>query len=373
MDKSENKKTLEDYKISTSLIYNDLAWGPLFRAKDGDIVKNTDNQAAKYILESLNIMKIPKKDLKGKKVFNIGTGRESRFFAENGSIVTHLDIAEDSVNSLKLWSKENKIPIDSTCGDIADCEIGHNKFDIIFLSGIYQHIREPAYSLLKFINALKPNGLMYMGFYRSGEFKYFIVDSIRHLIEKKMMSATRSLNAILFTLGEINHYQSTRVIDDFYVPRKHNFHPKDVIHDINLLGGEIYNFDNDLRDYNHEGEDYFSIGGDRIYITKKNNNVKNLDDVKDKLKTTKEKNQLFDIEYKEKIILENLKLIKKIKLYSQTGFVKDENIIALCLGLYQFTRPFIFKESQYFQESKKGRHKTLNKYLKNFIENFVQI
>ena len=147
MDKSENKKTLEDYKISTSLIYNDLAWGPLFRAKDGDIVKNTDNQAAKYILESLNIMKIPKKDLKGKKVFNIGTGRESRFFAENGSIVTHLDIAEDSVNSLKLWSKENKIPIDSTCGDIADCEIGHNKFDIIFIDPPYKE--KNLYELLK--------------------------------------------------------------------------------------------------------------------------------------------------------------------------------------------------------------------------------
>ena len=55
-------------------------------------------------------------------------------------------------------------------------------------------------------------------------------------------------------LIEINHYQSSRVMDDFYVPRKHNFHPKDIIHDINLLGGEVYNFDNDLRDYNHEGE-----------------------------------------------------------------------------------------------------------------------
>ena len=80
--------------------------------------------------------------------------------------------------------------------------------------------------------------------------------------------------------------------------------------------------------------------------------------------------ELFDIEYKEDIILENLELIKKIKLLSQTGFINDENIVALCLGLYQFTRPFNFDQSYYMQETKKGRHKTLNLYLKNFIKNF---
>lgn len=367
-----DNKDAEDIKYSqlTSFIYQDLSWGPLYREKDGEVITNADNQAAKYIMESLDIMKISKTELKGKKVFNIGTGRESRFFAELGAKVTHIDIAKDSVEGLKEWSKKNKLKVNSSTQDIATAEIGNNEFDIIFLSGIYQHIKQPAYSLIKFINALKPDGLMYMGFYRSGEFKYFIVDAIRYMMEPRMMSLTRDLNAILFTFGEINHYQSSRVMDDFYVPRKHNFHPKDIIHDINLLGGEVYNFDNDLRDYNHEGENYFSIGGDRIYITKKKETNVSLASIKDKLKTTKGRDQLFDIEYKEDIILENLELIKKIKLLSQTGFINDENIVALCLGLYQFTRPFNFDQSYYMQETKKGRHKTLNLYLKNFIKNF---
>ena len=42
-------------------------------------------------------------------------------------------------------------------------------------------------------------------------------------------------------------------MDDFFIP-KHNFHPKDIIHDIKVLGGEVYYFDGDLRDYNHEIE-----------------------------------------------------------------------------------------------------------------------
>ena len=104
MDKKK-KENLE-YTELTSLIYNDLAWGPLYRKQDGNIIKNTDNQASKYILESLDIMKISKDDLKGKKVFNIGTGRETRFFAENGAIVTHLDVTPDSVKELKDWAKK---------------------------------------------------------------------------------------------------------------------------------------------------------------------------------------------------------------------------------------------------------------------------
>jgi hypothetical protein len=250
-------------------------------------------------------------------------------------------------------------------------DIGEKKYDLIFLSGIYQHIEIPAIALVKFINAIKKNGLMYMGFYRSGDFKYFIVDSIRHVIDYKMMDMIRDINAILFTFSEFNHYQSSRVMDDFYVPKKHNFDPKDIIHDIKLLKAEVFHFDNDFRNYNHEGHEYFSIGGDRIYITKKNNYTTKIKDVKNKLKTLKGKNQLFEVKYKEEIINENIELIKKIRLLNRTGFIQDIHIASLAIGLYQFTRPFVFEESYYFKETERyGRHKVLNKYLNNFINSF---
>ena len=363
---------MEDkYKNLTSFIYEDLAWGNIYRKKDGEVIKDADNNAEKYILDSLKIMNIDVKDLKNKKVFNIGTGRESRFFASHGAIVNHINIGEDSVLELKKWSKDNNKKVESEVNDIVDAEIGENKFDIIFLSGIYQHIKTPAYALVKFINALKKDGLMYMGFYRSGEFKYFIIDAIRNMIGNDTMASARDINAILFTFGEFNHYQSSRIMDDFYVPRKHNFHPQDVIDDIKLIGGEVFNFDNDFRDYNHDGHSYFSIGGDRIYITKKNDKVTNLEDVKDKLKTIKGNNQIYDVKYKDKIINDNIALTEKIKMLYETGFIAKTNMTCLCLGLYQFTRPFVFENSYYYQESKKeGRHKLLNFYLKNFIDNF---
>ena len=134
-----------------------------------------DNKSEVYIKDSLKIMKIKLKDLKKKKVFNIGTGRESRFFAKHGAEVTHLDIGKETVKQMNLWAKKNKKKVNSFSADIKNADIGINKYDIIFLSGIYQHIEKPAFALIKFINSLKVNGKMYMGFYRSGEFKYFIV------------------------------------------------------------------------------------------------------------------------------------------------------------------------------------------------------
>ena len=73
---------MANYEKITNLIYQSLAWGPTYKFKDGDYIKDADNKSDLYIKESLKIMKIKLKDLQNKKVFNIGTGRESRFFAK---------------------------------------------------------------------------------------------------------------------------------------------------------------------------------------------------------------------------------------------------------------------------------------------------
>ena len=364
---------MANYEKITNLIYQNLAWGPTYKFKDGDYIKDADNKSDLYIKESLKIMKIKLKDLQNKKVFNIGTGRESRFFAKYGAEVTHLDLGKDTVTQLKKWAKKNKKKINSYSSNILKTEIGRNKYDIIFLSGIYQHIEKPAYALVKFINALKVNGLMYMGFYRSGEFKYFIVDTIRFLIKKNQIKEARNLNSILYSLAETNHYQTFRVMDDFFVPKKHNFHPKDIISDIKLLGGSVFYFDKDFRNYNHKGSSYFSIGGDRIYVTKKKETYVSLAKIKKRLKTIKGKNQIFDVIYKDKLIKKNIKLILKIKHLNKKRKINDKDILNLCIGLYQFTRPLVFDQSDYFLMTKKlGRHVVLNKYLSNFIKNFNQ-
>ena len=365
--------TQKNYEKITRHVYENLSWGPLFRKKDGAKIINTDNDSSAYIKESLKKMNIKVSQLKNMNVFNIGTGRESRFFASKNANVTHVDISKENVQSLNKWAKINGKNVKSISGNIEKINLGENKFDIIFLAGIYQHLLNPAYCLSKFINALKTNGKMYMGFYRSGEFKYFIVDAIRYILGsrnnlnelKKISKQVQLYNSIIHTLGNKNKYQNSRVLDDFFVPRKHNFHPKDIIHDIKILGGAISHFDNDFRKYNHETKQYFSIGGDRIYITKKISKNIRLNNVKNYLKTINGKDQILDMKYNEKIINENIELIKKIK----RKLVKKQDLkVLISLSMYQFTRPFNQDESQIYQETlRNGRHKTLNSFLKNCI------
>lgn len=364
----------KNYEKLTRYVYENLSWGPLFRKKDGSKIINTDNDSTTYIKQSLRRMNIKLSQLRNMNVFNIGTGRESRFFANKNANVTHVDISKENVESLNKWAKKNRKKVKSISGNIEKINLEDNKFDIIFLAGIYQHLLNPAYNLSKFINALKKNGKMYMGFYRSGEFKYFIVDAIRYILGsrnslknlRKISKQIQIYNSIIHTLGNKNNYQNSRVLDDFFVPKKHNFHPKDIIHDIKLLGGSILYFDNDFRKYNHETKKYFSVGGDRIYITKKISKNINLNRVKKFLKTNKGKDQIIDVKYKEKIINENIQLIKKIK----KKLVNKNDLKALIsISMYQFTRPFSQKESQIYQETlRKGRHKTLNNFLKNCID-----
>ena len=54
------------YKEMTRLIYQDLAWGPIYKKSDGNYIKDTDNKSEIYIKKSLRIMKIPLKKLKTK-------------------------------------------------------------------------------------------------------------------------------------------------------------------------------------------------------------------------------------------------------------------------------------------------------------------
>jgi len=49
---------MANYEKITNLIYQNLAWGPIYKFKDGDYLKDADNKSDLYIKESLKIMKI---------------------------------------------------------------------------------------------------------------------------------------------------------------------------------------------------------------------------------------------------------------------------------------------------------------------------
>lgn len=363
-----------NYRELTSYIYGRHAWGPLFRDGDLPALEFTDSDSSIYIEESLDIMGLSE-DISNQNIFNIGVGRESIYFQKKGAkSVTYLDICKENTENLKQYCSSKGINnINITRADIQKFDgLPANNFDVIFMCGIYQHIKNPSHALARIIKSLKPGGKMYMGFYRSGEWKYFVIAIIRLLIDHNMFAKVKKYVAIIESFGKLNHYQISRLMDDFFIPCMHKFHPNDIVHDIKKLGASVFYFDNDFRDYNHESDQYFSIGGDRIYITKTEASSYNVDDVIPNLKTFTGKDQINDLEYKESIIYENIATAKNIRMRYELGEVSQDEIILLAIKLYDLTRPYKPSENEYYMETKrKGRHKVMNEILNNFSSEII--
>ena len=75
--------------------------------------------------------------------------------------------------------------------------------------------KKPCEALSRIIKSLKPGGKMYMGFIEKWRVKYFIIALIRTLIDYTMFSRVK-YGAILESFGELNHYQTSRLMDDFF-------------------------------------------------------------------------------------------------------------------------------------------------------------
>lgn len=357
------------YPAYTSFIYGEQTWGHQFSEGDGTPIPFTDNSAAPYIDASLKILQLSRENLKQMHVLNIGSGREAALFQQWGARqVTHLDISRNSVENTRRYVKKLGIKnLSAIHADIQTVDLPSEQFDLIFLAGIYQHIDTPAKALINLARMLKQEGRMYLGFFRSGEWKYFIVDAIRHLIRRDLFALTKDKIALFCTFGHGTHYQMTRTLDDFFVPCQHKFHPNDVIHDAGLVGLRTFHFDNDFREYAHEGKDYFSIGGDRIYLAKEKQ-VKNTPPLA-QFKTVQGRHQLKDISYAEQIIQDNIHLVERLRTVADHGVIAPDDLAVLAINLYRFTRPFDPELDEYYQRSiRNGRHRTLNEFLTNVVQ-----
>lgn len=363
-----DQESMARYQATTEFIYGEQTWGPLFAEGDGSPIPFTDNSAAPYIAQSLKILGLSNTDLAKLRVLNIGSGREAMIFQQLGAAhVTLLDIAKGNIENTGRWVREKGLTnVSMIYADIERTQLRADQYDLIFLAGVYQHIQTPAKALIHLARALTPGGKMYLGFYRSGEWKYFIVDAVRHLITRELFACLKRKIALSCSFGNPTHYQMARMLDDFFVPCMHKFRPRDVIHDAGLVGLGVWHFDNDFREYHHEGQGYFSIGGDRIYFVKESTPAA-IPPI-DRFKTVRGLNQLVDVPYEEPLIRDNLQLIETLRTYIEHRLIPPDDVAVLAINLYRFTRPFEPERDEYYQRSlRDGRHRTLNEYLSHVV------
>jgi len=203
-----------------------------------------------------------------------------------------------------------------------------------------------------------------MGFYRSGDWRWFVTSLIREALPRRDFAKIKGKIATFFALGDPEHFQVLRMLDDFYVPAISLFRPQDILADMETCGFEKFYLDDDYRDYCHDSADHLSIGADRIYAVKKKSLTYDVLSSKG-FKTARSIDQLRDIDYHDTLILENIDhWLELVDLYRH-GFIDEDHWLDVLINLYRFARPWNEVQDSYFlQGRERGRHVLLCEFLK---------
>ena len=362
-----NRRTQNEYGRETSFVYGDQSFGRIYKNPGSeDSIHGVWGNTAKKIRESLEVLKIDKAELSRMSVLDIGTGRQAIRFQQLGARkVTHFDISRAHILQTQRYCEENGISnITSIHGDLTKDKLPEKEFDLIFASGIYQHIQPPHLGLVNFAQSLKVGGRMYMGFYRSGDWRWFITALIREALPRRNFAKIKAKVALYFALGDPEHFQVLRMLDDFYVPAISLCHPRDIQADMEACGFEKYYLEDDFREYCHDSSSHLSIGADRIYVVKKKSLPYDALLSQD-YRTARSIDQLRDIDYRDELILENIdRWLELVDLY-QHGFIDEDFWLDVLINLYRFARPWNEAQDFYFlQAREKGRHILLAEFLR---------
>lgn len=364
-----------EYQRQTSFVYGDQTQGRVYKDLVTEFVsrdQTSEDNALRDIRETLRILGIDDEKMRHSTVLDIGTGRHTlRFHALGAKEIVHFDISPQHVANTRRYCRERDITnITSIEGDLTRDPLPEQKFDLVYSAGIFQHIQVPALGLINFAQSLAVGGCLYMGFYRSGEWRWFISALIRAGAEPSDFAPLKNGMAITFGLGDLEHFQVSRMLDDFFVPSQNCFHPDDILADLETCGLEPVYIDPDRREYNHEGGDYFTVGADRVYARKtRHYSYEQL--LTKQFMTVEGRDQLRGVDYQEPLARENIQLWLELVNLRRHGFIAPEAWQHVLLNLYRFARPWeATRDAYYVQSRDEGRHKTLNSFLRNLLTTF---
>ena len=302
----------------------------------------------KVILKNLKEIKI--KNFYNLDVMDVGTGIQGYvFYLLKFKNIFHYDLNPKPVRNI------NKLKIKNFKSQIKDLnkDTIKRKFDLIYLYGVVHHIKDYNFFLNNIIKNLKPNGKIFLRIYRSGSLAFFIVDFLRKIIINKK-------EFVKFCIKNLNKSEpddlASDLIDDIYVPNLKLFDVQNLINEFKKNGFDLL-FSSKFKRYNHNS----NISSQGISVS-----FKKRMKLKDKIQGFKVKfvDQNNDIIYKEKYILDNIKLIKHI--IKNKKKINPKNIYKFAIEIYKVSQGLHHKQKISSEQS----HKKINEVLKKFIKKF---
>jgi 2-polyprenyl-3-methyl-5-hydroxy-6-metoxy-1,4-benzoquinol methylase len=182
-------------------------------------------------------------DVAGKRVLDVGTGLYGLGFRRLGAIVEHHDISTRTVQALNAYAHERGYDtLRSSRTNLVTDDLPAERFDLIYLSGIFQHFADPGQALQRLTRSLVVGGHLYVDIYRSGRWRWFVVDVLRKIATRSLLHDTVEHFAQSCALGGTRSFelrQMELLVDDLFVDDEHFFVPDDLEADARALGLEL--------------------------------------------------------------------------------------------------------------------------------------
>jgi SAM-dependent methyltransferase len=185
-------------------------------------------------------MGLDPRDVEGLRVLEVGSGWYGLGFHRLGAIVDHHNVATRTIAALREYARERNFHnLHCFETDLVHDLLPEGQFDIVYLSGVFQHLSCPAAALMNVSRALKTGGLLYVDHYRSGRWRWFVVDTLRQLARRRLLNDVVGRFSDTCALGKDQSFELRQVellVDDLFVEYVHLFHPDDLISDAAAMG-----------------------------------------------------------------------------------------------------------------------------------------
>ena len=273
----------------------------------------------KIIKKNLKKMSITGNDLKNKTIMNVGSGLEILGLLKfKPKKIFHYDISEKNVKifkkTIKRLNLQNKIV--SWKFDISKNKLPKNKFDLIYLHGVIQHVDFVEKGVQNLCSSLKKDGYMWFYFYRPGSLNIFLGSLQRFIIKKininyfiKMLKDKYSKN---FVDG---------IIDDTFVPNRQLFYPMDYSNVLKKNNCKIIG--NTFLKSMSKKVDFCNFHQSVVFFVKKKQSKKLKKFNEDRyLKRGFDVNVLDKKLYKDKNIVDIIKYVEKINLNDKKKIIQ---------------------------------------------------
>jgi|GEM_PF-5457678 len=228
---------------SNILNWTGYLYGALTFSKHIQYTKSSEDSGESSVLRGIKRMGYEPKDIAKKRVLEVGSGIYALGFNRLGAQVEHHNISTKTVQALGQYAKENNYTnIKTFHTNLESDKLPESHFDIIYWSGVYQHMKNPAQGLVNVCKALKPGGKLYVDIYRSGRFRWFVVDTLRKITHRSMLHEVLDLYGQIAALGNpyaLELRQVELMSEDPFVEHIHLFHPQSLISDCQTLGMEL--------------------------------------------------------------------------------------------------------------------------------------